>query len=154
MNWFKRLFKRCEHDYEFVRNIYGDEINFRNGNRSEWRCKKCGKIEYRRYLQEYSIMQKLDNLYNEYYANKYNSWKSLRSETLNKITEDMINAAKNGECWYDIILFCEEKFNDRNYYEKWFEENNLRIEVGLYNQKEVCDEVNKYKFHVRWSYKW
>lgn len=55
MNWFKRLFKKCNHDWEFVRNIYGDEINFRNGNRSEWQCKKCGKIEWRKNLQEYSM---------------------------------------------------------------------------------------------------
>ena len=34
--------KKCEHDYEFVRNIYGDEINWCGGYRSEWRCKKCG----------------------------------------------------------------------------------------------------------------
>lgn len=50
MNLFKRLFKKCEHEYEFVCNIYGDEINFRNGNRSEWRCKKCGKSQLRKYL--------------------------------------------------------------------------------------------------------
>lgn len=48
MNWFKSLF--CKHEYEFVRNIYGDEINQLNGKRSEWKCKKCGKIEYRTYL--------------------------------------------------------------------------------------------------------
>ena len=41
-DFFKR--KQCEHDYEFVRNIYGDEINWCGGYRSEWRCKKCGKI--------------------------------------------------------------------------------------------------------------
>ena len=47
MNWLKNLFKKCEHDYEFVRNIYGDEINYRNGYRSEWKCKKCGKLQWR-----------------------------------------------------------------------------------------------------------
>ena len=41
---------RCEHEYEFVRNIYGDEINWCGGYRSEWRCKKCGKIQYREHL--------------------------------------------------------------------------------------------------------
>lgn len=34
----------CKHEYEFVRNIYGDEVIFAtNWNRSEWKCKKCGK---------------------------------------------------------------------------------------------------------------
>lgn len=41
MSWLKRLF--CKHDYEFVRNIYGDEINHVGGRRSWWRCRKCGK---------------------------------------------------------------------------------------------------------------
>lgn len=42
MNVIKRLF--CKHDYEFVRNIYGDEINHVGGARSWWRCKKCGMM--------------------------------------------------------------------------------------------------------------
>lgn len=41
MKFIKRLF--CKHEYEFVRNIYGDEINMVGGRRSWWRCKKCGK---------------------------------------------------------------------------------------------------------------
>lgn len=42
MKWIKRLF--CKHEYEFVRNIYGDEINQLNYKRSECKCKKCGKL--------------------------------------------------------------------------------------------------------------
>jgi len=41
MSIIKRLF--CWHEYEFVRNIYGDEIVHAGYNRSWWRCKKCGK---------------------------------------------------------------------------------------------------------------
>ncbi|MBQ9317006.1 MAG: hypothetical protein IJ203_09300 [Atopobiaceae bacterium] len=41
MNIIKRLL--CKHEYEFVRNIYGDEVNHVGGCRSWWRCKKCGK---------------------------------------------------------------------------------------------------------------
>ena len=33
----------CRHEYEFVRNIYGDEINHVGGMRSLWRCVKCGR---------------------------------------------------------------------------------------------------------------
>ena len=41
MSFIKRLF--CKHEYEFERNIYGDEINHVGGCRSWWRCRKCGK---------------------------------------------------------------------------------------------------------------
>ena len=41
MSIIKRLF--CRHEWEFVRNIYGDEINLVGGCRSWWRCKRCGK---------------------------------------------------------------------------------------------------------------
>lgn len=41
----------CKHnDIEFVRNIYGDEINQVSGKnivRSIWRCKHCGRIIYK-----------------------------------------------------------------------------------------------------------
>jgi len=45
MNWFKRFF--CEHHFEFVRNIYGDEIIDRGWKRSIWQCNRCGKTEDR-----------------------------------------------------------------------------------------------------------
>ena len=44
----KQLF--CKHEYYFTRNIYGDEINYHNGNRSEWKCKKCGNLQWREQL--------------------------------------------------------------------------------------------------------
>ena len=50
MNWIKRLFKKCDHNWEFITNIYGDQINYCGGKRSIWKCKKCGKIEYRDHL--------------------------------------------------------------------------------------------------------
>lgn len=36
-----RLF--CRHKFGFSYNIFGDEINRHNGNRSMWVCYKCGK---------------------------------------------------------------------------------------------------------------
>ena len=42
MKIIRRLF--CRHEYKFVRNIYGDEINLWGGKRSVWRCHKCGKV--------------------------------------------------------------------------------------------------------------
>lgn len=52
MKWIIQLVKQffCDHDYEFVRNFYGDQINQHDGMRSEWKCKKCGHTQYREYL--------------------------------------------------------------------------------------------------------
>ncbi len=41
MEFLQRLF--CKHDFSHLRNIYGDEINMAGGNRSIWKCTKCGK---------------------------------------------------------------------------------------------------------------
>ena len=153
MNWIKSLFKRCEHEYEFVRNIYGDEINWCGGYRSLWKCKKCGKLEYRTYLQKFSICKKLDDAYDEYYKNKYEIWCNNKSDTLDDLYNEMIRAAECGECYANFILICRESDNDKYYYEKWFNENQLKTEVEL-DQKIECDEINKYKFHVRWKYKY
>lgn len=49
-NILKRLF--CKHDYQLVRNIYGDEINYTGYKRSIFKCSKCNKYIYRDYLYE------------------------------------------------------------------------------------------------------
>jgi len=145
----------CEHEYDFVRNIYGDEINQHDGMRSEWRCIKCGHIQYREdYHTAGTLCEELDKLYDNFYKDKYNSWKELRSETLNNMLKMMREAAYKGECYIDIVLFCEEKYDDRYYYEKWFDENGLKHEYELHGQQEKCNEVNSYEFHVRWKYKY
>lgn len=43
IGFLKRLF--CKHDLEYVRNVYGDEINYLGGKRSIWKCAKCDKYE-------------------------------------------------------------------------------------------------------------
>ena len=145
----------CEHEYKFIRNIYGDEINQHDGMRSEWKCIKCGHVQYREdYHTSGTLCEELDKLYDNFYKDKYNSWKELRSETLNNILKMMREAAYKGECYIDIVLFCEEKYDDRYYYEKWFDENGLKHEYQLHDQKEKCNEVNSYEFHVRWKYKY
>lgn len=41
LTFFRRLF--CRHsEFDFIRNIYGDEINECGGKRSLWRCRGCG----------------------------------------------------------------------------------------------------------------
>lgn len=156
MMW--KFWKRCIHDYEFVRNIYGDEINQHNSCRSEWKCKKCGKIEYRPFLQRNSICEKLDNLYDEYYKNKYEEWLTLRGEMLNNMLQEMMKLSKEGQCAAEFTLWCEEDKNDRNYFDKWFRENQLKVEFGLNSQdfkisSSDDDNVKSYTFKVRWKYK-
>lgn len=51
----KRL--RCEHEYRLVRNIGGDEINARDGKRSECECTKCGKRVLWDYLDGEGLVQ-------------------------------------------------------------------------------------------------
>ena len=158
MNWFKSLF--CKHEYEFGYNIYGDQINYCGGKRSIWICKKCRKIEYRDELynekntSKYNLCNELDKLYDECYDKRYKDWQLLRSETLNKMQADMRNLAFKGQCWYDIILVCEEKHNDRNYYEKWLEENKLKFEKKLIDSEELATDINRIEFHIRWKYKY
>lgn len=36
----------CDHDFEFEKNLFGDSINFHNGKRSMFICKKCGKVKF------------------------------------------------------------------------------------------------------------
>jgi len=45
--WFMCL--RGFHEFKFIRNLYGDEINKWEA-RSVWRCGNCGKMEGRDYL--------------------------------------------------------------------------------------------------------
>lgn len=45
----------CDHKgwaHVFLRNIYGDEINHRNGKRSMWSCTHCGGVIYKAYLEK------------------------------------------------------------------------------------------------------
>ncbi len=49
MNWLRRLF--CAHRYEWMRNIYGDQINEWNA-RSLWRCDRCGSLVRRQSLHK------------------------------------------------------------------------------------------------------
>jgi len=48
IDFIKYLF--CRHDWRFARNIYGDEIIFMNGKRSEWHCLKCRGQQFRNAL--------------------------------------------------------------------------------------------------------
>lgn len=54
--WWESLKKRWTcyregHDMKFIRNIYGDDIIYFDA-RSIYKCKKCGKFEYRKELKK------------------------------------------------------------------------------------------------------
>lgn len=38
---------KCKHVWMWNRNIHGDEINARDGKRSEWFCMKCGIYKHK-----------------------------------------------------------------------------------------------------------
>lgn len=152
MGWFKQLF--CKHEWKFLRNIYGDEINACNGNRSWWVCKKCGKLELRPELYNIPLMETLDRLHDEFYNNLYEQWKKNNLESLNNITNRLINCAKNGDCWCTFLFICDDTKNDKYYYEKWFNENKLKVEWEEYGPEFEDKKLKQYKFKIRWSYKW
>lgn len=62
MTWasIKRLARRislffCLHAHlTFIRNIYGDEIFFWGGDRSVWKCRRCGQTVTQPHLSQYT----------------------------------------------------------------------------------------------------
>ena len=89
MNFIKRLC--CEHEYEFVRNIHGDEINWCGGYRSIWRCKKCGNIQYRDELNPIGSLfcQMLNRKYDKYYEDKFKAWQEENKSSIEDIKTQM-----------------------------------------------------------------
>lgn len=156
MNWLRKFIQNfgCEHEYEFVRNIYGDEINQSGGYRSLWQCSKCGKYMYSKRL--YSPLNKnlnetLSNFYNEYYENKHIDWTKEHEELLSNITNTLINAAGNGLNHAEILFVAYIKTNDIVHFKQWLTDNKLDYICELYNQNEEYDEINQYKFNIIWK---
>ena len=149
MNLFKKLY--CEHKYEFVRNIHGDEINHRDGKRSVWKCTKCGKIQYRDKLEPVGTLfvEMLNRKYDEYYKNRFSNWKKEKEKTINHIKSEMIQAAELGKCWLDIRLFIDEEKNDRDYWEKLFDELGIKFSRNSLPDKEILVYGIDYK--LRWK---
>lgn len=153
MNWLYKLIQKigCDHEYKWVRNIYGDEINLTDGKRSIWKCFKCDKIQYRDELKPEGKLfaQELDRYYYQHYNEQYNEWIIKNEEQLEEIKEDMINAAKRGECWYHIVLHCVEENKDREYYKKYFKSLGLKVEYQRLNGEPYCDA--DYNFTMKWD---
>ena len=62
----------------------------------------------------------------------------------------MIDQSKLGYCWAEFILICDEKYCDRSYYIKWFENHKLHVDCQIYQQRDIC-EINQYKFTIKWD---
>ena len=146
MKWFKK----CKHEWEFVTNLYGDTINMHNCARSKWMCTKCGKIEYRGelYPEGKLFCKKLDNLYDEFYENKYEAWKKEHKEMLEDLKNNLIKEATCGVCWYDTIFHVKEETDDRYYLDTFLKELGLEYSRDLPGKK-----INEYdiEYHIRWK---
>ena len=156
MNWLRKFIQKfgCGHDYIFVRNIYGDEINQCGGYRSLWQCMKCGKYMYSKAL--YSPLNKnlketLNNFYNEYYENKYIDWAKEHKEVLDSITNKLIDAAGNGLNHTEILFVAYTKTNDLVHFKQWLIDNKLDYTCELYNQSKEYNKINQYKFKIMWK---
>lgn len=164
MNWFKKIIQNfgCNHEYEFVRNIYGDEINQCGGYRSLWQCSKCGKYKYCKRLYDpidanapvgltgANLKNVLSDLYDEYYEDKHENWCKDNDEFLYHITNQLIETASRG-CGYDeVIMICKESTKDKYHFEKWLSKNNLEYSVSLHNQNYEHKDRNAYKFEITW----
>ena len=151
MNWFKRLFKKCDHNWEFVANIYGDQINYCGGKRSIWRCKKCGNFQYRDELNPIGSLfcQMLNRKYDKYYEDKFKAWQEENKSSIEDIKNQMIKAAEQGKCWIDIVLFLDENKSDRYYWEKTFEE--LGIKFDREDLPKENYQIYKLAYHLRWK---
>ena len=154
-NWLLRFLQRygCEHDWKWVHNIYGDQINYHGGKRSLWECQKCGKREYKYELYPEGTLftQMLDKNYKTYYQNIYDNWCKEHEETLKKIKNQLIDASIKGECWFDVVLICDDNKNDRNYYIRYFENLGLKVTTKdkPYDRDKV--QIEPFEFHLRWN---
>ena len=149
VNFIKRLC--CEHEYEFIRNIHGDEINWCGGHRSIWRCKKCGKRQYRDELNPVGSLfcQMLNRKYDKYYEDKFKVWQEENKSSIENVKNEMIKAAEQGKCWLDIVLFIDENKSDRYYWEQTFEE--LGIKFDRENLPKDYIQIYKLTYHLRWK---
>ena len=147
MNLFKRLF--CKHKYEFVRNIHGDEINWRGGKRSIWKCKKCGRTQYRNELYPKPLIYELKERCNQFYKNRYNEWLDMHKESCDNIIKGLLDTSNKGIYWFHIILVCNEETNDKYYYEKFIK--SLGVEVEFESISKENTTIQRYNVHMRWN---
>ena len=125
MNIIKQLF--CKHEYKFVHNLHGDEINQHNGKRSLCKCNKCGKLKYcNRQLEPIlSLDTELNNIVNEYYNQKQKDWEYNNAKLINNLISECKKAASRGEYyWTGNFIFSRDDFF---HFKHFIESHHLRI---------------------------
>ena len=79
LNFLNKLF--CNHEYEFIKNVYGDGINHFNGNRSIVKCRKCGKYksDWKYIGSKYinNLITRINDSEIENISDKYHTFKEL-----------------------------------------------------------------------------
>ena len=119
MNWLRKLIQKigCDHEYEFVRNLHGDEINQHDGKRSEWQCTKCGWLTYKNYLvldvdEDHPLGYQLREKQRKYAMQQQDSWEQNNVSFLNSIISEMKEAASKGEeSWKGDVVLSKGDFN-------------------------------------------
>ena len=152
MSWIRKFLQNhcCEHNYEFIRNIYGDEVNMRDGARSIWQCHKCRKYKYEKELYDkIPLNNKLNEIYDKYEKNLYNEWKKAHKDSLDIITEKLINNASIGCRYLNIILIIDSTTNDEDNYYKWFTENGLEY-TKKYDEGQRDLVVQNVEYRIVW----
>ncbi len=144
---FNKLFNKCDHDYEFVRNIHGDEINMRDGKRSVWQCKKCGHVQYRDQLHK-NFKDELKELTTNQINKDYDNWINDKKVTLDEIKQHCKDNANKGLSFATYMLFIDNNTNDEKYYNRYFKELGLHVELEIWDGHKY--EINKYKLKLTW----
>lgn len=149
-NFIKQIF--CSHNYVFKQNIYGDEINNHNGNRSIWQCSKCGKIIYKKDQKldindTLSLDTELVNLTDNYYRNIEKEWEKSHAKLINYIIADLKRNAKKGlNSWEGYIIL---KNDSVKYFKDFFERQHLEIEMKMDTKSNI--DTKEYYVTIYWD---
>jgi hypothetical protein len=156
--FIKRLF--CKHEFEFVRNIHADEINWCGGHRSIWKCKKCGCIEYQDHLYSDNVGELSDgyHTFNELYHQRAllsaGFFNQLPSEYRpHKARKHYNNALQIEECfgggWFIVMAELPTGQVSEHFEEKYWDLFNLPVQecCNLWDRhttKESFDRIKEW----------
>ena len=113
-------------------------------------CKHKDKIDQCENNKK-NLKEVLDELYDEYHENEYKKWCEVHDDFLMNVKFELANMASQGLCYHEIVLSSRNSTNDKWHFENWLDENHLKYDYELFNQKEVYDDVNQYLFKIRWK---
>ena len=150
MNLIHKIIQKfkCNHDYKFVRNIYGDAIELHGGYRSIWQCQKCGKYKYRKepYIKT-PLRKQLNEVYEKYLDDSFEEWKEQNSKTLNTIEDQLMKNASIGIRKISIVIPIDDTKHDSDNYYKWFTENGLEYDKTCLSDDDYDVKNVKYEIY-------